>query len=131
MNPPIRFLSFVIAETVAMGLFFWLCAAVESLWRREVGDLFAVSFSLIVMGAAMTLPFIFVGALICTFVSAWLRPIYFRFFCLFIGFFCLFPFVFTKGLDSLLLIPASLGLVSWLLFSSLLRVRDESHAPIT
>ena len=117
-----RFLTFVALETLLSGLFFWIMAAVVSLLRQETADLFSTAFALVFWASIISLPFIFVGACVCALGSGNIRPPYDRLFYLIVGFFCLFPALFTKGIDSfIMLVQGSLGLLSWYWLSDLLR----------
>jgi hypothetical protein len=122
-----RFLLFVAAETISMGLFFWLGGAWESLQLRQVGDLFSRGgATLILWGSIMSFPFIFAGALVCALFSIWLRTTYYRLFCLVVGFASVFPLIFFRKIENeslIFFIPGSLALILWLVLSDLLRVQ--------
>jgi hypothetical protein len=122
-----KFLLFVFAQTLAMGLFTWVGAASKSLMDKRVADLFSAAPEIMLWGAAVSMPFIFVGAFLCIILAESLQPKYYLASCVGVGFFCLFPFVFTKGIESVIyLIPGSLGLIAWFFLAKLIRVNNKT-----
>ena len=127
-----KFVKFVSAQTVGMGLFTWIGIAVESLWERSLTDFFSAAPEIIFWGAAMSLLFIFVGAFICMLLTDLLPPKYFRGSCVVVGFFCLFPFLFTKEVESVFqLIPGILGLILWFYLTNFLRENPQADKPVS